>query len=497
MKKLLLALALLLAPTASWAQCTGIFGANTVCGSQAGGVPGPLSTSAFALAPGGTTGQIQYNAGSGALGGFTASGDFTINTTTGVGLLASTAVTPTTYGDATHVGQFTVDSKGRLTSAAAVAITFPTGGIGSTSAVTGGSTTYTSAQNSVLVLRSNSGTSMSDTLPGTSPGILPSQTIISVTNNDSAGLLAIAAGSGAAIKGSSLLFNGYIYIGPGQTLQFYSDGSNYWVINSPGRAKLFVNTTLLISSSGSDTTGNGITTALATLPKARSLAQSVLDLNALVLTYSLATGNYAANWTLTGPQVGSCGAACEIIQGNTTTPSNVTIGASTATLAQLTIDQAQVQLQGIEFNPVTGQSLYATNGAIVNFQQNITQASTGSSLTAANNAVLNIIGNYQAGSSTSSNEGAHWNANDGGRIRIAATGVTITVAGAPAWGTAFAVIQMASGIFFDFVPTFSGTSSGNQCSPTFNGVINTAGHLSSLPGTASSCANGASGGQVN
>lgn len=37
--------------------------------------------------------------------------------------LANTAVTPTTYGDATHVGQFTVDSKGRLTAASAVAIT--------------------------------------------------------------------------------------------------------------------------------------------------------------------------------------------------------------------------------------------------------------------------------------------------------------------------------------------------------------------------------------
>jgi hypothetical protein len=37
--------------------------------------------------------------------------------------LASTAVTPTTYGDATHVGQFTVDADGRITAAAAVAIT--------------------------------------------------------------------------------------------------------------------------------------------------------------------------------------------------------------------------------------------------------------------------------------------------------------------------------------------------------------------------------------
>ena len=37
--------------------------------------------------------------------------------------LIDTAVTPATYGDATHVGQFTVDQKGRLTLAADVAIT--------------------------------------------------------------------------------------------------------------------------------------------------------------------------------------------------------------------------------------------------------------------------------------------------------------------------------------------------------------------------------------
>lgn len=46
--------------------------------------------------------------------------------------LANTAVTPTSYGDATHVGQFTVDSKGRITAAASVAITgaAPTGSAG-------------------------------------------------------------------------------------------------------------------------------------------------------------------------------------------------------------------------------------------------------------------------------------------------------------------------------------------------------------------------------
>ena len=39
---------------------------------------------------------------------------------------AATGVLPGTYGDATHVGQFTVDTQGRLTSAVDVPIVFPT-----------------------------------------------------------------------------------------------------------------------------------------------------------------------------------------------------------------------------------------------------------------------------------------------------------------------------------------------------------------------------------
>jgi hypothetical protein len=61
----------------------------------------------------GTAAQINVANGSGV------SGAPTLN-------LIDTAVTPASYGDATHVGSFTVDAKGRLTAAANVAITQPT-----------------------------------------------------------------------------------------------------------------------------------------------------------------------------------------------------------------------------------------------------------------------------------------------------------------------------------------------------------------------------------
>jgi len=45
--------------------------------------------------------------------------------------LADTAVTPGSYGDATHVGAFTVDQQGRLTAASSVLISASGGGGGS------------------------------------------------------------------------------------------------------------------------------------------------------------------------------------------------------------------------------------------------------------------------------------------------------------------------------------------------------------------------------
>lgn len=56
------------------------------------------------------------NTSGGLQGGGNLSADRTLS-------LVDTAVTPATYGDATHVGQFTVDQKGRLTAASNVALT--------------------------------------------------------------------------------------------------------------------------------------------------------------------------------------------------------------------------------------------------------------------------------------------------------------------------------------------------------------------------------------
>lgn len=72
--------------------------------------------------PGGSSGQIQYN-NSGAFGGFTASGDFTINTGTGVGTLATVNANVGSFGSATQCVAFTTNGKGLITAASAATCT--------------------------------------------------------------------------------------------------------------------------------------------------------------------------------------------------------------------------------------------------------------------------------------------------------------------------------------------------------------------------------------
>ncbi len=85
-------------------------------GVQVGGAPGGGGT------PGGTTGQTQYN-NAGSFGGYTPSGDMTVNPATGVVTFTTVNSGPGSCGDATHVCVVTTDGKGRVLSQSAVSIT--------------------------------------------------------------------------------------------------------------------------------------------------------------------------------------------------------------------------------------------------------------------------------------------------------------------------------------------------------------------------------------
>lgn len=78
--------------------------------------------------PGGTSGQVQYN-NAGSFGGFTVSGDATLNTSTGVATLATVNSNVGSFGSPTQAGVFTINAKGLITAASSATVTPAVGSI--------------------------------------------------------------------------------------------------------------------------------------------------------------------------------------------------------------------------------------------------------------------------------------------------------------------------------------------------------------------------------
>lgn len=472
MKKLLLTLALLAATsilsTSSWAQCNGVFANNTVCGNVTGAnnTPRPTNPSAFLGAAGGTNGQIQYN-NSGALGGFTANGDCTVNTITGDVICTKT--------NSVAFGPF-------ATSSALIQ---------STSTITGATTTFTSAQNNSIINRSNSGSPMGDILPGTSPGILPAGTLITIANLDTAGVMSIKAGAGAAIK-TIVASTGFIYLCPGQTTSFFSDGANYWEIQQPGRCVLKAATSIFVSAAGSNT-NDGLTSATALLDPTFTwnMLFNSFDIQGQALTINgSASGTFPQitfDGLLPGTVVTRNGNNVTFL-GNPTTPANVKIadtsGAGFFGAVQV-FGNAVVTLNGFQITSTNHSDLIADLNANVIYQ-NIDWHGVGSGL----NHIISEYGGRitLAGPEIiSSGAGCHWIAGNGGQIETsgAITPVT-TITGTTAWTSGYACTQYSgSNIVIQGSYTITGGATGPKVDLQGGGYVNSGalGGCGNFPGS--------------
>jgi hypothetical protein len=464
MKRLAFALVLWLTPFAAFAQCNGVFPALTLCGNPTGapGIPQAVPNSVLTGVPGGSPGQFQFN-NSGVFGGVTIP-----NCT---------------------VGSLQYNSSSNTFSCTAPANT----------TVTGAATTYTSSQN--IVNRSNAGAPMSDLLPGTGPGVLPNGSSLTIVNADTTGILSIKTGAGASIL-TAKASSGFVYLCPGQSIVFNSDGSNYRQTSPWFRCQFQANTSIFINAGTGSNSNDGLTssTPFVDMTFAYSLVQNSFDINSKVITFSVANGTYPQT-TISGPLVGTSSPTNltrtvlpVLFVGNPGSPSSVIISSSLTFGAVQVMYGAVANFNGFQIVNSASNSLFAHFNSVIQMQ-NIVFPAIGAfnHITSEFGADIVIFGNY----TISGGAGCHMITSNQGQIETnGAITPVVTLTGTPNFSSAFACVQYPGIITIQGPITYSGAATGARYGVGTNGaIVGTGGVAGFFPGN--SAGTTSNGGQYN
>lgn len=263
---------------------------------------------------------------------------------------------------------------------------------------------------------------------------------------------------------------------------------NILVFVNTGRIRLSGNSTIYVSTTGSDSANTGLTSGspFATLHFAYNYVQNNYDLNGHVITFQLADGTYTAGITAYGPIVGITGWGSVVFNGNATTPTNVVISTTSADCFDAYLGAA-FTVQNLEMKTTTGGfCMNADYGGLLQVGPGcVFGACATAHIAAQNNSLVGCAGNYKIVGGAP----YHWLANNCGQLFI--SGFTITITGTPAFSTAFAFASVVGAMSVQG-NTFSGSATGVRYSAASNGVINTNGGGSTyLPGgTAGTTATG-------
>lgn len=291
---------------------------------------------------------------------------------------------------------------------------------------------------------------------------------------------------------------GVSYAYAANAIVLYTDGWRYQSLiaantDTPGatsswaklRTRLNATTTFYVSTTGSDSTGNGtLATPWATGTFAYSFIQNNYDLNGKTVVIQFVDGTTYANVSASGRLTGQTAASQCIFQGNVGSPSNVIVAGLASTNGAMVTPQAMKIA-----NP-------AGDGLDASFQGNITlgtglvfgacsaahmNAFRGGTILRNNNYTINGNGSYHMLANA-------WSS-------IASSGIIVTLTGTPAFATAFAGCAQVSSIT-DFGLTYSGAATGARYAVSENGAISTnGGGANYFPGNAAGFT--ATGGQYN
>lgn len=250
------------------------------------------------------------------------------------------------------------------------------------------------------------------------------------------------------------------------------------------REKLTGNRTYYVRTDGSDSNTGLVDSsagAFLTIQKALTVVLGTLDLAGFNVTIDVASGTYAGSISFASPQVG---AGNITIDGDTTTPSNVTVG-------PITVDGAGCRLfvQGLNVGKGSGNyCCQATNGSFVRTtgKNQFSSASGGHRLHATAGGRIEAVAPEVIQGTVA---GGHYYADQKGTIYC--QGATWTASGTAAQGWFAAATD---GTVYAFSNSSSGTFTGLRYLAQLNGVVTSnGGGASYFPGSA--VGSTASGGQ--
>lgn len=358
---------------------------------------------------------------------------------------------------------------------------------------TGSATTYGTTNIGKMTLRSNSGTAMLDLLPGTSPGVLASKSLIAISNRDSTALLQVKANTGATLDASVSKF---VILAPGEQATFVSDGSNYFTVSAPSRARLINNTnyTFYLDPAGSDS-NSCITAAVPclTLQAVWDYLNTRYDHGGSAIKLKLADGTYAG-FSIRGRFLGQYGnpslGKSITIEGNTSTPISTIIDGGAATAVEV-VSGASINLVSVKLQSASGYCIYANLfGSFVGvYQVNFGTCALGGMLADGGEILISdaIV--------VSGNGPALFGATRHGWMYIGA--ILTTFDGARTFSAATAVATKGGLVEFSSSATFTGSAvTASRYIATLNAIIDTSsGGASFIPGN--SVGTTSTGGQYN
>ncbi len=284
----------------------------------------------------------------------------------------------------------------------------------------------------------------------------------------------------AAIEALAGLDEGaYAYATDTDELGLYDGSSWDWLKPGGYREKLTANRTYYVRTDGNDS-NDGLTNdssgAFLTIQKAVDVIAETLDIAGYTVTVQVGDGTYTGSVSLKNV-AGFASPGNLIIQGNTSTPSNVVISTTSANCFSVGNLAVTWRIQYMKLQTTTSGSCIEVTACPFQFRDLDFGSCAANHINVLMGGVVLVFGSAYT---ISGNAGVHWRAVPG---VINCQGKTITLTGTPAF-TYFASSQRCAIINVDG-NTFSGSATGARYQAVLNGAINTnGGGATYLPGNA-------------